>query len=80
MREGRYSLQICFPIQLVSLLILPMFYLAVQKLFILMGSHLFILSFISLALGDMLKILLREISEISCVCSPLGFYGIITYI
>ena len=47
-----------------SLFILLMFSLAVKKLFILMRSHLFILSFMSLALGDMLvKILLCGISE-----------------
>ena len=46
--------------------ILMLFSLAMQKLFILMRSHLFILSFISLALGDKsVKILLRGISEIS---------------
>ena len=39
--------------------------LAVQKLFILVKSHLFVLSFMSLSLGDILvKILLRGISEI----------------
>ena len=48
-----------------SLFILILFSLAVQKLFILMRSQLFILSFISLALGDTsVKILLHEISEI----------------
>ena len=48
-----------------SLFILMLFSLAVQKLFILMRSHLFILSFMSLALGDIsVKMLLREISEI----------------
>ena len=36
-----------------SLCILMLFSLALQKLFILMRSHLFILSFMSLALGDM---------------------------
>ena len=47
-----------------SFFILLMFSLAMQKLFILMRSHLFILSFISLALGDILvKILLLGISE-----------------
>ena len=35
-----------------SLCILMLFSLAMQKLFILMRSHLFILSFMSLALGD----------------------------
>ena len=35
-----------------SLCILMLFSLALQKLFILMRSHLFILSFMSLALGD----------------------------
>ena len=45
--------------------ILMLFYLAVQKVFILMKSHLFILSFMSLALRDIsVKILLRGISEI----------------
>ena len=59
----RYPWQICFPIRLVFILIL--FSLAMQKLFILMRSHLFILSFMSLALGDIsVKILLHEISEI----------------
>ena len=47
-----------------SLFILLMFSLAVQKLFNLMKSHLFILSFMSLALGDIsVKILLRGMSE-----------------
>ena len=41
------------------------FFFSVQKLFILMRSHLFILSFMSLALGDIsVKILLHEVSEI----------------
>ena len=35
-----------------SLFILMLFSLAMQKLFILMRSHFFILSFMSLALGD----------------------------
>ena len=48
-----------------SLFILLLFSLAVQRLFILMRSYLFILSFISLALGDIsVKILLCAISEI----------------
>ena len=48
-----------------SILILLMFSLAVQKLFILMKSHLFILSFMYLALGDIsMKILLCGISKI----------------
>ena len=48
-----------------SLFILWMFSLAEQKLFILMKSYLFILSFMSLALGDiLLKILLHGIAEI----------------
>ena len=43
---------------------LLMFSLAVQKLFILMKPHLFILFFMSLALGDILvKILLLEIYD-----------------
>ena len=48
-----------------SFLILVMFSLAMQKLFSLMRSHLFILSFISLALGDVsVKILPLGLSEI----------------
>ena len=54
-----------------SLSILLMFYLAVQKLFILMKSHVFILSFIPLALGDILEnILLPGISEIFLPMHP----------
>ena len=48
-----------------SLFILMLFSLATQKLFILMRSHLFILSFMSLALGDMsVRMLLHGMSEI----------------
>ena len=48
-----------------SLYNLVLLSLAVQKLFILMRSHLFILSFMSLALGDMsVRMLLRGMSEI----------------
>ena len=48
-----------------SLFILMLFSLALQKLFILMRSHLFILSSMSLALGDMsARMLLRGMSEI----------------
>ena len=48
-----------------SLFIMLMFSLAMQKLFILMKSHLFILSFMSLALGDVsVRMLLRGMSEI----------------
>ena len=48
-----------------SLCNLVLFSLAKQKLFILMRSHLFILSFMSLALGDMsVRMLLRGMSEI----------------
>ena len=48
-----------------SLCILMLFSLAMQKLFILMRSHLFILSFMPLALGDMsVRMLLRGMSEI----------------
>ena len=48
-----------------SLFILLMFSLAVQKHFNLMKSHLFILCFMSLALGDIsVKLLLRGISEV----------------
>ena len=48
-----------------SLFILMLFSLAMQKLFNLMRSHLFILSFMSLALGDVsVKMLLQGMSEI----------------
>ena len=48
-----------------SLCNLVLFSLAMQKLFILMRSHLFILSFMSLVLGDMsVRMLLRGMSEI----------------
>ena len=57
--------QIYFPMTVGSLFILLLFSLAVQKFFNLMKSHLFILSLISLALGDIsVKILLCGISEI----------------
>ena len=50
-----------------------MFSLSVQKLFILMRSHFFILSFMSLALGDILvKILLCGYLKFSCICSSIG--------
>ena len=48
-----------------SLCNLVLFSLALKKLFILMRSHLFILSFMSLALGDIsVKMLLGGMSEI----------------
>ena len=48
-----------------SLCILMLFSLAMQKLFILMQSHLFILYFMSLALGDVsVRMLLHGMSEI----------------
>ena len=48
-----------------SLCNLVLFSLAMQKLFILMRSHLFILSFMSLALGDVsVRMLLHGMSEI----------------
>ena len=47
------------------LFILILFSLAMQKLFILMRSHLFIISFMSLALGDVsVRLLLHGMSEI----------------
>ena len=59
------SLANMFSHTVVSLFILMLFSLAMQKLFILMRSHLFILSFMSLALGDMsVRMLLRGMSEI----------------
>ena len=59
------SLANIFSRTLGSLFILLMFSLVMQKLFILMKSHLYILSFLSLALEDIsVKILLCGISEI----------------
>ena len=57
-----------------ALFILMLFSLAMQKLFILMRSPLFILSFMSLGLGDIsVKILLHGISEIFLPMFSLGF-------
>ena len=62
---SRVSLANVFSHMVCSLFILLMFSLAMQKLFILMRSYLFILSFMSLALGDVsVKILLHGMSEI----------------
>ena len=48
-----------------SLFIVMLFSLDMQKLFLLIRSHLFILSFVSLALGDVsVRMLLRGMSEI----------------
>ena len=48
-----------------SLCVLMLFSLAIQNLFILMRSHLFIFSFMFLALGDVsVRMLLRGMSEI----------------
>ena len=59
------SLANMFPHTVGSLCILMLFSLAMQKLFILVRSHLFILSFMSLALGDMsVRMLLHRMSEI----------------
>ena len=59
------SLANIFSHMLGSLFILLMFSLATQKLFTLMKSYFFILSFMSFALGDIsVKILLHGISEI----------------
>ena len=56
------SLANIFSYMVDSLFILTLFSLDVQKLFILMRSHLFILSFMSLALRDIsVKILLHGI-------------------
>ena len=59
------SLANMFSHTVVSLCNLVLFSLAMQKLFILMRSHLFILSLMSLALGDVsVSMLLRGMSEI----------------
>ena len=62
---SKVSLANIFSHMVGSLFILMLFSLAMQKLSILMRCHLFILYFMSLALGDiLLKILLHGISEI----------------
>ena len=56
-----------------SLFILMLFSVAVQKLYILMRSHLFILSFMALALGTCLwGSCCMECLRFSCQCFPLG--------
>ena len=56
-----------------SLCNLALFSLAMQVLCILMRSHLFILSFMSLALGDMsVRMLLHGSLRFSCQCFPQG--------
>ena len=63
--SSEVSLANMFSLTFGSLFILMLFPLDIQKLFILMRSHLFILSFMSRALGDILvKIFLHGISEI----------------
>ena len=62
---SKVSLANIFSHMVGSPFILLMFSLAMQKLFNLMKSHLFILSFMALALGDIsVKILLHGKSEI----------------
>ena len=64
-----------------SLCNLVLFCLAMQKLFTLMRSHLFILSFISLALGDVpVSMLLRGMSDFPANVFLKDFYGVTTYI
>ena len=61
----RYPLTNMFSHMVGSLFILMLFSLAMHKLFILMRYYLFILSFMSLALGDVsVRMLLHEMSEI----------------
>ena len=65
--EGKWTLlpSISRHLLLLSLFILMLFSLAMQKLYNLMRSHLFILSFMSLALGDVsVRMLLHGMSEI----------------
>ena len=66
-----------------SLSILILCSLAMQKLFILMKSHLFILSFMSLALGDMsVRMLLHGMTEtfLPMFSSRTYMVGVMTYI
>ena len=66
------SLENMFSHTVGSLCNLVMFSLALQKLFILMRSHLFILSFMSLALGDeSVRMLLPAMSENFLLMFPL---------
>ena len=62
---SKMSLANIFSHKIGSIFILLIFSLAVQKLCNLMKSHLFILSFMSLVLGDVsVRLLLRGMSEI----------------
>ena len=65
-----------------SLCNLVLFSLSVKKLFNLMRSHLFVLSFTFLPLGDILvKILLHKIYKIFLpMFSSMTFYDVMTYI
>ena len=64
-----------------SLFILMLFSLAMQKLFILMRSHSFILSFMSLALGDVsVRMLLHGMSEIFLPMFPLRTFMVLRLI
>ena len=59
------SLASMFSYTVGALFILMLFSLAMQKLFILMRSHFFFLSFMSHALGDVsVRMLLRGMSEV----------------
>ena len=76
----RYHWQICFPILLV-LFILMLFSLTMQKLFILMRSHLFILSFMSLALRDVsVDVAEWNVRDFPANVFLKDFYGVTTYI
>ena len=69
------SLANMFSHTVVSLCNLVLFSLTMQKLFILMRSHFFILSFMSLDLGDVsVRMLLRGMSEILLPMFSLGLF------
>ena len=70
-RLSEVSLANMFSHTVGSLCNLVLFSLALQKLFSLMRSHLFILSFMSLALGDVsVRMLCMECLRSSCQCFP----------
>ena len=70
---SKLSLANIFSHMVGSLFILLMFSLAVQKIFILSKSHLLLLIFMSLALGNAsVKYCCLEYLRFSCLCYPLG--------
>ena len=67
-----YYLQISPPIQKIVIILLMVFF-AVQKLFSLIRSHLFIFAFVSFTLGDRSKKCCCDLYE-CFACFPLGIF------